>query len=305
MLTKISMPSDRTGQDARALLDTLGRDVDAALERFLPAASETPESAHEAMRYSVLAPGKRFRPALLLIVADALEVPREASLPSACALELIHAFSLIHDDLPAMDDDDLRRGRPTNHVQFGEAVAILAGDALSALAFEIIARDTKDQALIPELVRILGEAVGTRGMIGGQVLDLLGEKQAPDLDLVREIHLRKTAALIRAACSMGAVLGSASEELNQALTRYGELVGLAFQITDDLLDETSTEAAMGKKTGKDQARGKQTYPACKGLDETRAAARALIGEALETLGRLPIRTDSLELLARFILSRAS
>jgi geranylgeranyl diphosphate synthase type II len=254
------------------------------------------------MRYSVLAPGKRLRPALCVLVGEMLGAERRQVLPSACALEMVHAFSLIHDDLPAMDDDELRRGRPTSHVAFGEAVAILAGDALACLAFETVARETPDKDLVPELVCELGRAVGTRGMIGGQILDLAAEGRPPDLDLVRAIHVRKTAALIRAASLMGAISARADLAVRETCARYGETMGLAFQVADDLLDETSTPEALGKSTRKDLERGKLTWPACAGLEASRKMAGALAEEAAQTIRPLDKNGD-LAALARFVVAR--
>ena len=279
-------------------------EVDAALSRWLPLATEAPVPVHEAMRYATLGPGKRFRPVLLLLVGETLGVESEAALPSACALEFIHAFSLVHDDLPAMDDDDLRRGRPTCHRAYGEATAILAGDALCALAFEVIARGTPAADLVPDLVATLGDAVGTRGMIGGQVLDLLGEGAAPTLEAVGEIHRRKTAALIRAACVMGAILGRAEPPAREALTRYGEACGLAFQVADDVLDATATTETLGKAAGRDLELGKLTWPACVGLDESVRTVDRLAEQAAAAVAGLD-RDGHLALLARFIAARAT
>ncbi len=288
-------------QAQRLLADGRAR-VDAALERWLPATSELPVRVHESMRYSTLAPGKRLRPVLALAVCETMGGREESILPSACALEMIHAFSLIHDDLPAMDDDDLRRGRPTNHVRFGEATAILAGDALCSLAFEVIAVHTPDPSAVADLVRELAVAVGTQGMIGGQIMDLENEGQPPRLDLVREIHRRKTAALLRAACRLGARAADASSADTAALSRFGEALGLAFQITDDILDETSTAAELGKGTKKDLERGKLTWPACVGLDASRQAASDHVEEAVLAIRHID-NSGSLESLARFVVSR--
>lgn len=293
------------GDAVRQAEETLSRlrpEVDAALDRFLPGAAEVPAPVHESMRYSVLAPGKRLRPALCLVVGEMFGASHDAVLPSACALEFIHAFSLIHDDLPAMDDDDLRRGVPSNHVRFGEAVAILAGDALACLAFEVVARETKDRGVVPALVAELGRSVGTRGMIGGQIMDLAAEGMAPDLGVVRDIHLRKTAALIRAACVMGAIAARAPDRCLETVAAYGEAMGLAFQVADDVLDETSTPEALGKNTRKDHERGKLTWPGCAGLDAARRAAAAFAGEAAAAIRPLD-RTGELAALARYVVAR--
>ncbi len=278
--------------------------VDQALDRWMPPETAKPTDVHRSMRYSVFSGGKRLRPALALTVADALELPQAAVLPSACALELIHAFSLIHDDLPAMDDDDLRRGRPTNHKVFGEAVAILAGDALSTLAFEIVARHTPDPTVVPELIIELARATGTEGMIGGQILDITAEGKVPDERLVADIHLRKTAALLRASCTMPALAGRAGAAKVEALRRFGELLGHAFQVVDDILDETSSPEQLGKGTKKDRERGKITYPAAVGLDRSKEIARNMIDEALRALNGLD-RGGQLRALARFVTDRSS
>lgn len=287
-----------------ALLKAQRADVDAALDRWLPPSEGQPGVVHEAMRYSVLAPGKRLRPAIVLLVADTLGLDRDLVMPSAVALELIHAFSLIHDDLPAMDDDDLRRGLPTNHKRFGEATAILAGDALSSLAFEVVARHTPDPKVVPALVIALGEATGTAGMIGGQILDLEGEGLEPTLGRVRAIHERKTAALLAAACAMPAIAGGQSEDTVARLKRFGLLVGTAFQVMDDLLDLHATPEQLGKATNKDAARGKQTWHAAAGEAVARADAERMVKEAIASVRDLD-RDGTLEVLARFMVSRGS
>jgi geranylgeranyl pyrophosphate synthase len=290
--------------DAAALIARASVVVDAELDRLLPPETEPPADIHRAMRYSVFPGGKRLRPALCLLVGETLGIPVATVLPSACALELIHAFSLIHDDLPAMDDDELRRGRPTNHRVFGEAVAILAGDALNTLAFEVVAKHTSDKEAAADLVVELADASGTHGMIGGQTLDLLAEGRAPDRALVDEIHLKKTAALMRAAAVMPAIAGRASPEVRRALARYGELLGWAFQIVDDVLDETSSAEALGKGARKDKERGKMTYPAAVGLDACIARARELEARARSEVAGLD-RLGHLETLAAFVVERTS
>jgi geranylgeranyl diphosphate synthase type II len=289
---------------ARRILAEGAARIDRALEAWLPGASEVPSRVHEAMRYSALAPGKRLRPALALLVAEAMGGREEDVLPCACALELLHAFSLIHDDLPAMDDDELRRGRPTSHVRFGEAIAILAGDALCCLAFELVASRTPDPARAARLVQELARAAGTAGMIGGQVLDLESEGRPPELALVSEIHARKTAALLRAACRAGALSAGREGPPLDAASRYGELLGLAFQITDDILDETATPAELGKGTRKDHKRGKLTYPACVGIPASREAAASLVAEAAELIGPHDPQGD-LARLARYVAVRTA
>ena len=226
-------------------------------------------------------------------------------MPSAVAAECVHVFSLIHDDLPAMDDDDLRRGQPTNHKVFGEAVAILAGDALLALAFEIIARYTPDKAVVPELVAELAGATGWCGIIGGQTADVLGESQPPERELVEYIDLHKTARLFEGCCRMGAVVAGADQHQLEALGRFGRHFGTAFQIADDLLDLTSTEQQMGKRVGKDLAAGKQTYPRVAGIEASRRVAHEQVELAIAALESFGESADDLRDLARYILVRRS
>jgi geranylgeranyl diphosphate synthase type II len=277
--------------------------VDQELERFLPALDQPPCSLHEAMRYSVFAGGKRLRPALVLLSNRACVGDEDAALPAACALELVHTYSLIHDDLPAMDDDDLRRGKPTCHKQFGEAVAILAGDALLTLAFELVAP-------MPAAAKELAGAAGSLGMIAGQVADMEAEGAADTCSpeelkkKVEYIHRHKTAALIRAAARMGAVLASAGSAQLAALSRYGECLGLAFQVTDDILDMTGTEERMGKAVGKDIRRGKLVHPLAFGLEESKAKAKDLIVSAKEALELFLDKAEPLNLLADFVLTRS-
>ncbi|MAG55321.1 MAG: hypothetical protein CMJ83_03435 [Planctomycetes bacterium] len=267
-------------------LEAAARDVDASLHRWLPGEDESAGRVAEALRWSVLAPGKRFRPALVLAACESVGGDRHAALPAACAVELVHAFSLIHDDLPAMDDDVLRRGRETSHVRFGEATAILAGDAAFALAFELLARETADSTLLPALVRDLAEAAGTAGMIGGQVLDLLSEGEAPDLARVQAIHERKTAALIRAACAMGARLGGADALAVDRLREFGARLGLAFQIKDDLLDLDGSPLDLGKPVRRDAARQKQTWPAAAGREGAAARLQELTESAVASVAAM-------------------
>jgi geranylgeranyl pyrophosphate synthase len=287
---------------AEQILTDALRLTDAALDRTLPPEGDPPADVHRAMRYSVFSGGKRLRPALALTVGEALGLPHDVALPSACAVELIHAFSLIHDDLPAMDDDDLRRGRPTNHKVFGEAVAILAGDALSVFAFEALVRGTPNRAVAAELVLELAQASGTAGMIGGQILDLAAERRTPDRATVDEIHRLKTGALIRAACVMPAIAGRASEDVVAKLRTFGDLIGRAFQIADDVLDETSSPEELGKGTQKDRERGKMTYPALIGVAASAAEAGRLRDEALAVVAPLD-RHGELATLARFVVAR--
>ncbi|HEX7553904.1 MAG TPA: farnesyl diphosphate synthase [Geothrix sp.] len=233
----------------------------------------------EAARYSLEAGGKRVRPVLCMLASEAVGGTAEGALPGALALEFVHTYSLIHDDLPAMDDDDLRRGRPTNHKVFGEGHAILAGDALLTEAFGVLAAADLDPVRRAAALVLLAEGAGWRGMAGGQALDLAGEKIASyDLDHLRLIHRLKTGALLRASLEIGAVLGGATPTERAALRAYGEAIGLAFQIQDDILDATATDAELGKRAGKDAGRGKITYPSLLGLE----GARKALSEATET-----------------------
>ncbi|HET6331345.1 MAG TPA: farnesyl diphosphate synthase [Holophagaceae bacterium] len=260
----------------------------------------------EAMRYSLEAGGKRVRPILCLLAAEAVGGTAQDALSGALALECIHTYSLVHDDLPAMDDDDLRRGKPTCHIAFGEAHAILAGDGLLTEAFRILAQEG---ALEPfrrvEAIAVLAEASGWRGMVGGQALDLEGEQlDQYGLDHLKTIHRLKTGALLRAATELGAILAGADAAQRAALRAYGEAIGLAFQIQDDILDATASDATLGKRAGKDQGRGKITYPALLGLDGARSALREATESALCPLRSLP-NPSSLEAWALHLAQRAS
>ncbi len=275
--------------------------VNLALEALLPPAGERPDKLHKAMRYSVFAGGKRLRPVLCISACEACGGTTEQSVRAACALELLHTYTLIHDDLPAMDDDTLRRGRPTCHIAFDEATAILAGDALLTLAFEVLAGiPTIGGALALELAR----AAGSRGVIGGQMEDMDAEGKTPDANLVEYIHRNKTAALIRATCVMGGICARANVQALEKLASYGENIGLAFQLADDLLDESATVEELGKDIGSDKARGKMTWPAVHGIGKTAADMHCLETAALAALQGLenPVR---LEQLAGFVVCRSS
>ncbi len=264
-----------------------------------------------AMRYSVLGGGKRLRPVLCVMASEACGGALEASLPAACALEMVHTYSLIHDDLPAMDDDDLRRGRPTCHKAFDEATAILAGDGLLTMAFEVVAREVRPWTAALRCVRILAEAAGPSGMVAGQMADLQAEGRteaegrpaAGTLAALEAIHSRKTGALLRAPLTMGAAIAEAPEPCAEALDRYGRAVGLAFQIVDDLLDVQGDESKLGKRVGKDSELGKWTYPRFLGVDGSRRRARQLAEEAVAALEPLGPRGDSLRDLALALLER--
>lgn len=273
--------------------------VNQALDRLLPLETEQPEKLHRAMRYSLFAGGKRLRPALCIAACEACGGVAAMALPAACALELLHTYTLIHDDLPAMDDDMLRRGRPTCHIQFDEATAILAGDALLTLAFEVLASQPHAGPLALELAR----AAGSRGVIGGQAEDIDAEGRRPEAALVEYIHRNKTAALIRAACVMGGICAGADASALASLRNYGEAAGLAFQLADDLLDESATIEELGKDIGSDQARGKMTWPAVYGKEKTLADARTFVQQACEAITFAGESAQILEQIAELIISR--
>jgi geranylgeranyl diphosphate synthase type II len=294
--------------DLKHYLDERRALVDAGLERWLPAEATPPPAVHRAMRYSVLAGGKRLRPILVIAGAEAVGGHAEAVLPTACALELIHTYSLIHDDLPAMDDDDYRRGRPTSHKVFGEAVAILAGDALLTLAFKLVADNlalVPDARVICDVVAELATAAGTAGMVGGQVVDIESEGRTVTAETLDYIHLHKTAALIRASLRVGAMLGGARPDVLEAISAAGRSLGLAFQIVDDILDVEGSLEELGKTAGSDQRKGKATYPALHGLDASRRRARALIEETKTALKGLGPRAEPIGALADFVFERRS
>jgi geranylgeranyl diphosphate synthase type II len=288
--------------DAAAFLERARRFVEERLDKLLPPETAPPGQLHKAMRYSLFAGGKRLRPALVLASAEALGGAFGDAAPVACAVELIHTYSLIHDDLPAMDNDDLRRGRPTCHMVFGEALAILAGDALLTLAFQGLA-ECKRRNRVAAIVRSLAGAAGCDGMVGGQVLDIEAEARPASVDVVREIHRRKTAALIAACCEAGALACGASLKQTELMKAFGVKIGLAFQILDDILDQTSSPEQLGKTPGKDQKAGKATFPAVVGLEESRAEAQRLVSSALDDLLIFGERARVLGDLARFVVER--
>jgi geranylgeranyl diphosphate synthase type II len=279
--------------------------VEVELNSVLPSAGAAPEKVHHAIRWSVFAGGKRFRPALLLATGQAFGAENKRLLKTACAFEMIHTYSLIHDDLPAMDDDDLRRGRPTCHVRFDEATAILAGDALQTLAFQTVANDEELEA--PTRVKLISElaraAATPAGVVAGQALDMEAEARQVNGAQLEEIHRLKTGALITAAARCGAIIGSADENELSSVTRYGSFLGLLFQITDDLLDVTASAEDLGKTPGKDVRSSKATYPALYGIEESRekaVKAHRAACDALEQLGR---DTEVLHRIVDFILHR--
>jgi geranylgeranyl diphosphate synthase, type II len=282
--------------------------VDRALDQLLPSESLPPATVHTAMRYSVFAGGKRLRPILVIAGAEAVGGSMQAVMPTACALECIHTYSLIHDDLPAMDDDDVRRGRPTSHKVYGEAIAILAGDGLLTLAFRLIAASrpsVQDGHILVTVLEEIADAAGTLGMVGGQVVDIESQGKPVTPDMLEYIHTRKTAALIRAALRSGALLSEASEAQLAAISRAGAALGLAFQIVDDILDVEGSTIELGKTAGKDQAQRKATYPELFGLEASRLKARTLIEEAKTALASLGSRAEPISALADFIFERRS
>ncbi len=290
-----------------SLLDKASSVVNEELDRILPAENVEPVRLHSAVRHSVFAGGKRFRPALLIAVGRAFGAESGRLAPTAAAIEMIHTYSLIHDDLPAMDDDTLRRGKPTCHVEFGEATAILAGDVLQTIAFKTVSEDTE---LPPEIrVKLISEiasAAGTpAGMVAGQQFDIEAEglPEGSSVDVLEEIHNSKTGALIRASARCGAIVAGADDDDLETISRYAEHLGLLFQITDDLLDVTETTESLGKTAGKDAAAEKATYPLVFGLHEARNLAMGHYWQACEALEELKVPTEELKDLVEFIMMR--
>lgn len=283
------------------------RRIEERLGEVLPAEDQAPPLLHRAMRYCTLGGGKRLRGFLVTASAEAAGTAIDRVLPAACAVELVHAYSLVHDDLPCMDDDDWRRGRPATHRVFGEAVGLLAGDALLTLAFEALVAGERragvPDGLILSAVAELATASGSLGMVGGQTDDLLGEGRPLALAALESIHRRKTGALIRCAARLGGLLGGANEDVLGALARYGEHIGLAFQITDDLLDVEGESEKTGKPVRRDAERAKATYPRLIGVEEARRRAQEAVARAKETLAVLGTRGETLAALADFILKR--
>lgn len=294
----------------KAALIHAAEHTDAFLKEYLGALQDSPRKLTEAISYSLFGPGKRIRPALTIMCCQALGGRTEAALPAAAAIEMIHCFSLIHDDLPAMDNDDLRRGRPTNHKVYGDALAILAGDALNTMAFEVIVRKTPDAMLASKLVLELATATGAEGMIGGQVLDTCHPEEAKrrpaaqaTLADLQQIHRMKTGALIRCACRMGGLCGGATAAQMELIDAYGRAIGLAFQIMDDILDVIATPDQMGKKTGKDAAIGKLTYPSLIGLEESRKHLAAQVAVTDDVCRKLGPRAETLRALSHYMAVR--
>ena len=282
--------------------------VDAALDRLLPPEPTPPPTVHRAMRYSVLAGGKRLRPILVIAGAEAVGGAAQTVMPTACALELIHTYSLIHDDLPAMDNDDYRRGRLTNHKVFGDAMAILAGDALLTLAFRLIAENAalvKDPRVIRDVVAEIADAAGTGGMVGGQVVDIESEGQAVTVETLEYIHIHKTAALIRGSLRAGVRLAGGDGAAVAAISDAGQSLGLAFQIVDDILDVEGSLEVLGKTAGSDERKQKATYPALHGIEASRREARRLIEETKSRLAVFGGRSAPLCALADYVVERKS
>ncbi|MEL6470644.1 MAG: geranylgeranyl diphosphate synthase CrtE [Cyanobacteria bacterium J06623_4] len=309
MVTTNSAPSSTF--DLKRYLKDRAAQVEAALDAALPVVY--PEQIYEAMRYSLMAGGKRLRPILCLATCEMIGGDPSIAMPTACALEMVHTMSLIHDDLPAMDNDDYRRGQLTNHKVYGEDVAVLAGDALLTYAFELIATQTPQKTSadsggaatqnILTVVAQLGRAVGAAGLVGGQVVDLASEGTVVDEKTLTFIHMHKTAALLEVSVTSGALLAGAEPSVVERLKRYAQRIGLAFQIVDDVLDITSTPETLGKSVGKDIAAQKATYPSLWGLEESQRKAEALIAEAIDELSVFDERAQPLIAIARYITAR--
>lgn len=299
--TNINTPS--TFNLAEYLSDR-SQQVETALDRSLPVVY--PEEIYEAMRYSLMAGGKRLRPILCLATCEMIGGHTDIAMPTACALEMVHTMSLIHDDLPAMDNDDYRRGKLTNHKVYGEDVAVLAGDALLTYAFEYIA--TQTQGAKPEqilkVVALLGKAVGAAGLVGGQIVDLASEGTVVDEETLTFIHMHKTAALLEVSVTSGAILAGAEAPIVEGLRRYAQRIGLAFQIVDDILDITSTSETLGKSVGKDIAAKKATYPSLWGLETSQQKADQLIAEAITELADFGEKAQPLIAIAKYITARS-
>ncbi|MEJ2520613.1 MAG: polyprenyl synthetase family protein [Desulfuromonadales bacterium] len=293
--------------DLDAYLQDRVAQIDRALEQRLPGENILPASLHQAMRYSVFAGGKRLRPILMIAACEAVGGEMQQVVAAACAMEMIHTYSLVHDDLPAMDNDDFRRGRPTNHKIFGEATAILCGDALLTEAFRLLAEEglrqggSADKML--QVIEVIARYAGSQGMVGGQVVDMESEGTAVDFPTLEYIHTHKTGGLILASVQVGALLGGGTEEQIKAINRFGAAAGLAFQIADDILDVTGNHIELGKSVGSDQVRGKATYPGLLGLAESREKASELCDLAVEALNPLGEAAKTLQDLARYIIRR--
>lgn len=290
--------------DLTAYLANNQKRIERALDRYLPREKARPATIHRAMRYSLFAGGKRLRPILCLSAAEACGGSMEAALPLACAMECIHTYSLVHDDLPSMDNDDFRRGRPTCHKVFGDGIAVLAGDALLTVAFEIIAHATPTRRYsMPVLLREVAVAAGSRKLIAGQVADLEAEGKKSNRADLRYIHENKTAAILTTSARLGAMSANADAKMLSAITRFGRALGLAFQVIDDILDVTQTTEKLGKSAGKDAAAQKATYPAVIGLEKSRAEAKRLTRNAHDALSLFGEKARTLRELANYLLER--
>jgi len=281
--------------------------VDKALQKFMPNPSGLASDVIKAMNYSLFAGGKRIRPILCIAGAEAVGGSADSVVPVACAIELIHTYSLIHDDLPVMDNDDFRRGKPTNHTVFGEAVALLAGDGLLTLAFNLMAgygaEEKVEKKALLRVIDLIASAAGYRGMVGGQVVDIIYEGKEPDATVVEYIHRHKTAALISVSVTAGTILAGGNEDEEKAMNSYGQQIGLAFQIADDILNIEGDRKAMGKGTGSDKEKGKITYPSVFGTAESKTIQKELIENAIESLKKFDTRAEPLRDLARYIIER--
>lgn len=290
--------------NVKAYLQSRQKKVDRALDRYLPKENARPTTIHKAMRYSLFAGGKRLRPILCLAAAEAAGGRIDNALPLACAMECIHTYSLVHDDLPSMDNDDLRRGRPTCHKVFGDGIAVLAGDALLTIAFEIVSRVKPTPRYdISILLREIAVAAGSQKLIAGQVADLEAEGKGVGRAELRYIHENKTAAILTTSVRLGAMSANANPKQLAAITKFGRALGLAFQIIDDILDVTQTSEKLGKSAGKDVAAKKATYPAVIGLDKSRAEAKRLTKQAHNSLSIFGKKADALHALANYLLER--
>ncbi len=302
-LKKKSLATLHTAEPSIDDADRLASLIDTALERYSRFDDGCPSELGEAIRYVLLAPGKRLRPRLVLLASQACGGMMADALSAACAVEMVHTYSLVHDDLPAMDDDDLRRGRPTCHKVFGEAVAILVGDALLARAFEIVATDIKPANYATRCCAVLGQAAGATALVGGQASDLAGGVTSDDLPALESIHRRKTGALISASLELGGIVAGATAKQLDALKAYGQHLGLAFQITDDLLDVSGSQATVGKRLAKDASCGKATYPQLLGIEPSRRRATELVELACSELVIFGAAAKPLANLATFVRDR--
>ena len=295
-------------ENIEAYLSRRAAEVNQRLESLVPSEMTPPANLHRAMRYSLLAGGKRLRPVLVLMAGEALGAATDDLMPAACAMEMIHTYSLIHDDLPAMDNDDLRRGRPTCHKAFGEAVAILAGDALLTRAFEVLAAEAPGGD-VDRQIRVIKEVAAAAGtvnaLIGGQVADIENEGRQVTDSTLEYIHRSKTGAMIRSSVTIGGIIAGGDNNQIETLRQYGEKIGLAFQVADDILDVTSTSEQLGKTPGKDMAARKATYPALHGVAQSENRARQLVGEAIEIISALGPSAYKLKEMASFIIARTS